>query len=128
MRQKAQRRISISNREESMARALSRAGFFEGTVLHAQRAAAAALRAVFAERGWAVASDRCEDLCMMLRAHDITPPRDVAEAAKMLDACALRLDPDSPEDPATACTDEVAAACLDAVSCMRKFVNVVLTR
>ncbi len=128
MRPKAQRWISISNREESMARALSRAGFFEGTVLHAHRAASAALRAIFADHGWAFTSDRCDDLCVMLRAHDVTPPRDVAGAAKTLDAHELRLDPDAVEDLAAACTGEVAGECLDAVSCVRKFVNTVLTR
>ncbi len=128
MRPKAQRWISISNREESMARALSRAGFFEGTVLHAHRAAAAALGAVFADHGWAFTSNRCEDLCAVLRAHDVTPTRDVAKAAKTLDAHELRLDPDAAEEPSAACTDEAAAACLGAVTCIRNFVNAVLTR
>jgi len=128
MRPKAQRWISISNREESMARTLSRAGLFEGTVLHAHRAALAALRAVFADHGWALPSDRCEDVCALLRAHDITPPRNVAKAAQTLDAHQLRLDPDAPEAPSAACTDEIAVACLDAVTRIRNLVNTVLTR
>jgi HEPN domain-containing protein len=112
-----------------MARVLSRAGFNEGVVLHAGRAAAAALGAVFADRGWAITSHRCADLCAMLEAHEVTPPQDVRDAAAALDAAALRLDPErARRSPAEACTDDVAGEALDAVKRIRSFVNTVLTR
>ena len=85
MREKAQLWITVSNREESMARVLSRSDYNEGAVLHAHRAAGMALIAVFAERGWAHTSDRCADLCSMLEAHDIAATAEVRRAAEVLD-------------------------------------------
>jgi len=129
MNENAQLWIGVSNREESMARVLSRADLNEGAVLHARRAASAALVAVFAHHGWAATSDRCEDLCAMLDAHDVTAPQDVRDAAKTLDTHARAVDPGAAgAPPSRGCTREIAASCLDCVTRIRSFVNAALTR
>ena len=129
MNEKAQLWIVVSNREESMARVLSRADLNEGTVLHAHRAASASLVAIFAHHGFAATSDRSEDLCGMLAAHDVTAPQDVRDAAKTLDSHARKLDPESAgQPPSRTCTAEVAASCLDCATRIRSFVNAALTK
>lgn len=129
MRERAQLWIGASNREEAMARVLSRADFNDGAVLHAHRAASSSLVAVFAEKGWAYASDRCADLCEMLDAHDVTAPLDVLKAARTLDGHLQKLNAETTQDAAAhTCTAQVAAECLDAVRRLRAFVNSVLTK
>ena len=129
MRERAQLWIGVSNREESMARVLSRARLYEGTALHARRAASSALIAILAEHGWAHASNGCRDLCRTLEAHAITPPRDVLDAAETLDARAAAADLDATgAPPSESCTDDAAAACLECVTRVRSYVNTVLTR
>ncbi|MFO7900836.1 MAG: HEPN domain-containing protein [Planctomycetota bacterium] len=129
MHKRAQLWIQVSNREQSMANVLSRADLFEGAVLHAQRAAASALAAIFAHHGWARTSDLCADLCAMLEAHDVVPPTDVLDAARRLDARLAELDPEAgSEAPSRACTADRAAACLAATKSVRSFVNAFLSK
>jgi HEPN domain-containing protein len=128
MRERARQWINRSNREEAMARVLSRNEFPEGAVLHAHRAASAALIAVFAENGWAWTSERCEDLCHMLEAHDTTPHSDIFNASQGLDAAGADqnlLATRSAGDPPDA---DTATACLDCVKRVRSFVVTVLGR
>jgi len=129
MREKTQLWISAGNREESMARVLSRAGFHEGTVLHAHRAASSALIAVFEENGWARLSDQCGALCDMLGAHDVIATADVTRAAAALDreVDELHLNPASGA-PARPCDAKVAANSLDCARLLRGFVNAVLSK
>lgn len=129
MRDRAQVWIQVSNREQSMANVLWRAELFEGAVLHAQRAAASALAAIFAHHGWARTSDLCADLCGMLEAHDVVPPTDVLDAARRLDARRSELDPEAGrEAPSRTCTADHAAECLAATKSVRSFVNGVLSK
>lgn len=129
MRQNAQLWISVSNREESMARVLSRASFHEGTVLHAHRAALSLFIAVLEENGWAHASDRCADLCGTLDAHDIDVTADAALAAEALDRQVGDLNLDSAGGaPALTCDAKVAAQSLDCVKLIRSFVTAVLSK
>jgi len=125
MREQAHLRINASNREESMARVLSRAGFPEGTVLHAHRAAASALTALFAHNGWACTSDQCEALCNLLDSHQITSPREVLDAARVLDEQAQLVTAQPGTEPPNA---DDASTALDRAKCVRNFVNTVLTR
>jgi HEPN domain-containing protein len=98
-------------------------------VCHARRAGEAALAAVLAEHGWAKTSDRCADLFEMLRAHDLTPPQEVMDAAARLDDAERRADPESADGPPSeTCTDETAGECLDGVKRIRNYVNAMLTR
>ncbi len=128
MRERAQLWISASNREETMARVLSRAELNEGTVLHAHRSASSALIAVFENRGLVHTSDQCADLCGMLHAHDVTPPADVTKAADTLDRQAQKVNPETTtEPPWRSCDAAVAAASLDCVKRIRAFVNTALT-
>jgi HEPN domain-containing protein len=126
MRDQAQQWIAMSNREESMARVLSRSDFHDGAELHAARAASASLIAVLANHGWPYTSDRCQDLCHLLEAHDMLPPQDVFKAALTLDEraaeCALNHPPK--EDVG----QPAAAECLDCVQTIRSFVNAALTK
>ncbi|MFH1730816.1 MAG: hypothetical protein ABIF82_04090 [Planctomycetota bacterium] len=72
----------MSNREESMARVLSRADFHEGTVLRAHRAASSSLVAVLAENGRGHGSDRCADICGALAAHGVANSLDRAKCIR----------------------------------------------
>ena len=129
MNSQAQLWIAASNREESMARVLSRAQWNEGAVLHAHRAASIALIAVFKARGWAHTSDLCVDLCSMLEAHDLAAPADVRRAAEALDLNRRKADlAEAGPAPSAACTDSVVTESLDAVTRVRSFVNPLLTR
>ena len=128
MLQNAQLWISVSNREESMARVLSRANFHEGTVLHAHRAASSLLIAILEENGWAHVSDRCADLCGALAAHDIAVAADAARAAEALDGQVSNLNLDSAGGaPALNCDAKVAAQSLDCVKLIRSFATTVLS-
>lgn len=128
MREKAQLLIGVSNREEAMARILSRSNFNEGTVLHAHRAAAGALAAVLAEHGWDHASDRCIELCDMLRAHDVGAPDAAATAAQTLDGLLRKLDAESEgRAPSDACDAKVSSIALECARRIRGFVNAALT-
>jgi HEPN domain-containing protein len=128
MRERARQWINRSNREEAMARVLSRNDFAEGAVLHAHRAASAALIAVFAENGWAWTSERCEDLCHMLEAHDITPHRDIFAASQQLDAASGDEDLLAPRLAGAPLPPDRATASLDCVKRIRAFVVTVLGR
>ena len=124
MREKTQAWISASNREESMARVLSRAGLHEGMVLHAHRAASCALTAVLEDYGWAPAAARCADLCATLDAHGIAPTPDVTKAAQALDQRVDELNLAAAGDaPARSCDAKVAAQALDGSKTIRAFVN-----
>ena len=128
MRQNTQLWISVSNREESMARVLTRANFHEGTILHAHRAASSLLIAVLEENGWAHMSDRCADLCSMLEAHDIDVTANAALAAEALDRQVSGLNLDSAGGaPESACDAKVAAQSLDCVKLIRTFVTAALS-
>ena len=128
MHKKAQFWIGISNREESMARLLSRADFNEGSVLHAHRAAFAALMAVLANNGWSSSVRRCKGLCIALGRRGLTLDENVHHAAKTLDAHLSRLDAEAEaRAPADACSRAVAARCLTCVKRVRHFVSTVLT-
>ncbi len=112
-----------------MARVLSRAGFHEGTVLHAHRAASGSLIAVFEQNGWAHMSNRCADLCAALDAREIVPTADVVRAAQALDRQAEDLHVDaSGADPARPCDARAAADALDRAKCVRAFVNATLSK
>ena len=126
MREQAQQWIAMSNREESMARVLSRNGFHDGAELHAARAASASLIAVLADQGWPYTSDRCDDLCQLLEAHDMTPPQDVFKAARTLDECAAECSLNHP--PKDGIAQTAVAECLDCVNTVRSFVNAALTK
>jgi HEPN domain-containing protein len=129
MREKTQCWIAVSNREESMARVLSRADFHEGAVFHAHRAAEAALTAIFAEHGWAHTSNRCADLLSLIEAHKFTPTTDVLRAAQALDEHSGKLDWErTGAEPARTCTANVASECLDAIKTIRSFVSTVLSK
>lgn len=128
MREQTQLWIGVSNREESMARVLSRANFHEGTVLHAHRAASNSLIAVLAENGRSHTSDRCADLCGALAAHGVVADADVLRAAQALDRQVAQLHLESAGGaPARPCDAKVAANSLDHAKCIRGFVNTVLT-
>lgn len=129
MRQNTQLWISVSNREESMARVLSRSNFHEGTVFHAHRAASSLLIAALEENGWAHVSDRCADLCGMLEAHDIAVTADAARAADALDRQVSDLNLDSTGGaPARTCDAKIAAQSLDCVKLIRGFVTAALSK
>lgn len=129
MREQAQLWIGASNREEAMARVLSRSDLPEGTVLHAHRAASSSLIAIFAENGWAYTSGRCADLCDMLEAHNVIATRDVIRAAETLDQAAQKLNLNIPgEVPEQSCDAPAGADCLECAKRVRGFVNTVLTR
>jgi|GEM_PF-2751519 len=128
MREKTQLLIGVSNREEAMARILSRSNFNEGTVLHAHRAAASALAAVLAEHDRAHASGLCSELCDMLRAHGAGPPDAAAKAAETLDALLGKLDAVSENRaPSDACDAKVSSVALECARRIRGFVNTALT-
>lgn len=128
MNEKAQLWIGLSNREESMARVLSRGGLDDGVVLHAQRAVYAALTALFVNSGWPTTSGKCVGLCEMLESRGIVPPAEVRKAAAMLDVeAAKRSLSNAGELPEPASAD-AAVACLDAIGCVRKFVNPALSK
>jgi HEPN domain-containing protein len=126
MREQAQQWIALSNREESMARVLSRNGFHDGAEWHAARAASAALLALLSERGWTAASTSCEALCHLLEAHDLTPPSEVFHAARTLDA--RTEDRTLSRPPATPPGQAEAAECLAALQTVRLHVNTALSK
>lgn len=129
MRKQTQLWIGVSNREESMARVLSRANFHEGTVLHAHRAASTSLIAVLEENGRGHTSDRCSDLCSALDAHGVVATGDVLRAAQALDRRVAQLHLDSAGGaPARSCDAKVAANSLDHGKRIRGFVNAALTK
>jgi len=128
VRENAHLWISVSNREQSMANVLSRAGFHDGAALHAHRAASSALVAIFAHLGSAPASDRCEDLCQALAAHDMAATREVLGAARTLDAGVATPDLRRPDHaPAEPCDARAGTECLDAMKQIRAFVNTALS-
>jgi HEPN domain-containing protein len=122
MNEAAQQWIGVSNREEAMARVLSRGGFPEGTVLHVHRAASTALAAVLANTGGAPAAGAT--LVDALRGLNMALPQEVADAAAVLDAQMSALARGAPTEP---CAPDVAAQCLDALKSVRGFVNAALT-